>query len=133
MLHLTILAIGAIIWISRKVAVVEIIPTTDYGYSCFLRKPRNIKMNGKDGDAFEGKKVKEKALRKLLQQFTKRILFGCEHPIYRFKYYATSKENFQEPSKFFQIYFSIKRSGGKFCRKKISLEVGVKMFFAHFW
>ena len=38
----------------------------------------------------------EKALSKLRQQFTKCILFGCEHPIFRYKYYATSEEKLQE-------------------------------------
>lgn len=34
----------------------------------------------------------EKALSKLRQQLTKCVLFGCEHPIFCFKYYATSEE-----------------------------------------
>lgn len=38
----------------------------------------------------------EKALSKLRQQFTKCILFGCEHPIFCYRYYATSEEKLQE-------------------------------------
>ena len=38
----------------------------------------------------------EKALCKLRQQFTKCVLFGCEHPIFCYKYYATSEEKMQE-------------------------------------
>ncbi len=38
----------------------------------------------------------EKALSKLRQQFTKCVLFGCEHPIFFYKYYATSEEKLQE-------------------------------------
>ena len=38
----------------------------------------------------------EKALSKLRQQFTKCVLFGCEHPIFCYKYYATSEEKLQE-------------------------------------
>lgn len=38
----------------------------------------------------------EKALSKLRQQLTKCVLFGCEHPIFRYKYYATSEEKLQE-------------------------------------
>lgn len=44
----------------------------------------------------------EKALRKLRQQFTKCILFGCEHPIFCCKYYATSEEKMQELLMFLQ-------------------------------
>ncbi len=38
----------------------------------------------------------EKALSKLRQQFTKCILFGCEHPKTCYKYYATSEVELQE-------------------------------------
>lgn len=51
----------------------------------------------------------EKALSKLRQQFTKCILFGCEHPIFYYKYYATSKEKLQELLTFLQKNFAIFR------------------------
>lgn len=44
----------------------------------------------------------EKALSKLRQQFTKCVLFGCEHPIFCYMYYATSKEKMQELLMFLQ-------------------------------
>lgn len=37
----------------------------------------------------------EKALCKLRQQLTKCILFGCVHPIFRYRYNATSEEKLQ--------------------------------------
>lgn len=46
----------------------------------------------------------EKALSKLRQQFTKCVLFGCEHPIFYSKYYATSEEKLQELLTFLQKY-----------------------------
>ena len=46
----------------------------------------------------------EKALSKLRQQFTKCVLFGCEHPIFCYKYYATSEEKLQELLMFLQKY-----------------------------
>lgn len=55
----------------------------------------------------------EKALSKLRQQFTKCILFGCEHPIFRYSYYATSEEKLQELLTFFQKYFAI------FCKRQM--------------
>ena len=51
----------------------------------------------------------EKAPRKLRQQFTKCVLFGCEHPIFCYKYYATSEEKLQELLTFLQKYFAIFR------------------------
>lgn len=44
----------------------------------------------------------EKALSKLRQQFTKCVLFGCEHPMFCYKYYATSEEKLQELLTFLQ-------------------------------
>ena len=51
----------------------------------------------------------EKALSKLRQQFTKCVLFGCEHPTFCYKYYATSEEKLQELLTFLQKYFAIFR------------------------
>ena len=51
----------------------------------------------------------EKALSKLRQQFTKCVLFGCEHPILCYMYYATSEEKLQELLTFLQKYFAIFR------------------------
>lgn len=51
----------------------------------------------------------EKALGKLRQQFTKCILFGCWHPIFCYRYYATSEENLQELLTILQKYFAISR------------------------
>lgn len=51
----------------------------------------------------------EKALCKLRQQFTKCVLFGCEHPIFCYKYYATSEEKLQEPLTFLQKNLTIFR------------------------
>lgn len=52
----------------------------------------------------------EKALSKLRQQFTKCVLFGCEHPMFCYKYYATSEEKLQELLTFLQknLRFSAK-------------------------
>lgn len=55
----------------------------------------------------------EKALSKLRQQLTKCVLFGCEHPIFCFKYYATSEEKLQELLTFSQKKFAI------FCKRQI--------------
>lgn len=55
----------------------------------------------------------EKALSKLRQQLTKCVLFGCEHPIFCFKYYATSEEKLQELLTFSQKNFAI------FCKRQI--------------
>ena len=49
----------------------------------------------------------EKALSKLRQQFTKFVLFGCEHPIFCYKYYATSEEKLQELLMFLRKKFAI--------------------------
>lgn len=49
----------------------------------------------------------EKALSKLRQQFTKRILFGCVHPIFWYKYYATSEEKLQVLLIFLQKNFRV--------------------------
>lgn len=54
----------------------------------------------------------ENALRKLRQQFTKCNLFGCEHPLFDYTYYATSEEKKQELLLFLQKYFAI------FCKIK---------------
>ena len=51
----------------------------------------------------------EKALSKLRQQFTKCVLFGCEHPIFCYKYYATSEEKLQELLTILQKHFAIFR------------------------
>ena len=51
----------------------------------------------------------EKALSKLRQQFTKCVLFGCEHPIFCYEYYATSEEKMQELLKFLQKKIAIFR------------------------
>ena len=53
----------------------------------------------------------EKALSKLRQQFTKCVLFGCEHPMFCYKYYATSEEKLQELLTFLQknLRFSAKK------------------------
>ena len=49
----------------------------------------------------------EKALSKLRQQFTKCILFGCEHPMFCYKYYATSEEKLQVLLIFLQKIFRV--------------------------
>ena len=49
----------------------------------------------------------EKALSKLRQQFTKCVLFGCEHPIFCYRYYATSEEKLQELLMFLQKHFAV--------------------------
>jgi hypothetical protein len=49
----------------------------------------------------------EKALCKLRQQFTKCVLFGCEHPIFCYSYYATSEEKLQELLMFLQKHFAV--------------------------
>lgn len=77
----------------------------------------------------------EKAPSKLRQQLTKCILFGCEHPIFCYRYYATSEKKLQELLTFYKkLQFSTKdRSGGhNICQEKMALEVGAKMFFMHF-
>ena len=51
----------------------------------------------------------EKAPCKLRQQFTKCNLFGCEHPLFSYTYYATSEEKKQELLQFLQKYFAIFR------------------------
>lgn len=55
----------------------------------------------------------EKALSKLRQQFTKCVLFGCGHPIFCYKYYATSEEKLQELLTLLQKTFSI------FCKRQM--------------
>lgn len=55
----------------------------------------------------------EKALSKLRQQFTKCVLFGCEHPIFCYKYYATSEEKLQELLMFLRKKFAI------FCKEQM--------------
>lgn len=55
----------------------------------------------------------EKALSKLRQQFTKCILFGCVHPIFHYRYYATSEEKLQELLTFLQKKIAI------FCKRQI--------------
>lgn len=55
----------------------------------------------------------EKALSKLRQQLTKCVLFGCEHLIFHYKYYATSEEKLQELLMFSQKNFAI------FCKRQI--------------
>ena len=78
----------------------------------------------------------EKALSKLRQQFTKCVLFGCEHPIFCYEYYATSEEKLQELLTFLRKKFAILRKnrcgGHNICREKTALEVGAKTFFTHF-
>lgn len=49
----------------------------------------------------------EKALSKLRQQFTKCVLFGCEHPIFFYNYYATSEEKLQVLLIFLQKIFRV--------------------------
>ena len=55
----------------------------------------------------------EKALSKLRQQFTKCVLFGCEHPIFRYEYYATSEEKLQELLMFLRKKFAF------FCKEQM--------------
>ena len=55
----------------------------------------------------------EKALSKLRQQFTKCVLFGCEHPIFYNICYATSKEKLQELLMFLLKKYVI------FCKKQM--------------
>ena len=78
----------------------------------------------------------EKALSKLRQQLTKCILFGCVHPIFCYRYYATSEEKLQELLTFLRknLRFYEKNScgGHNICREKTALEVGAKTFFTHF-
>lgn len=52
----------------------------------------------------------EKALYKLRQQFTKCILLGCVHPIFCYKYSATSEEKLQELLTFSKIFRFPKKS-----------------------
>ena len=61
---------------------------------------------------FDCKKEKEKAPCKLLQQFAKCTLCGCEHPLCRYKYYATSNVKMQEEFEKFQISLQFNRQGG---------------------
>lgn len=51
----------------------------------------------------------EKAPCKLRQQFTKCNLFGCEHPLFNYIYYATSEEKKQELLLFLQKIFAFFR------------------------
>jgi hypothetical protein len=48
----------------------------------------------------------EKTLYKLRQQFIKCNLFGCEHPVFNYTYYATSEEKLQELLMFLQKTFA---------------------------
>lgn len=52
----------------------------------------------------------EKAPCKLRQQFTKCNLFGCEHPLFSYTYYATSEEKSKNYCSFYKniLRFSAK-------------------------
>ena len=69
----------------------------------------------------------ENALNKLLDQFIKCKFFGCVHPIFRQKNYATSEDFFQDSR-----YFVKTDRRYYLCQDKMALAVGVEMFSTHF-